>query len=276
MIKRTIGGRAIEKLNETGIRMFYRRETYRVLQEKMNWFNEYFHEFVLPNQVKNGAKLIGRWVTEENDEIVVMWEYPSFEEYLKIEERVLKDEMYKRAMEQLQQLGTLYEDFHQDFLKSTGIYCSPMQTVTVSGYITNEKDEVLLVQTYWRGDTWELPGGGVDVGETLDVALCREILEETGIKAILEGVTGVYSNGSTISIVFRGSSSGGNLRASAETKDVRFVKIDKSNVHHYIRRGKFISRVLDAMTGKCIPYEAFKVRPYELLKRIVNSESKGT
>lgn len=253
--------------------MFYRRETYRVLPEKMDGFNEYFHKFVLPNQVKNGAKLIGRWVTGGNDEIVVMWEYPSFEEYLKIEERVLKDDMYKRAMEQLQQVGTLYEDFHQDFLKPTGVYHSPKQSVTVSGFITNEKEEVLLVQTYWRADTWELPGGGVDEGETLDAALCREIYEETGIEVRLQGVTGVYSNGGTISIVFRGLCIGGDLRTSTETKDVRFVKIDKNNVGHYIRRGKSVPRVLDAMIGNCIPYEAFKVRPYELLRRFGDSET---
>ncbi len=253
--------------------MFYRRETYRVRLGKMNEFNKYFHEFVLPYQVKSGARLIGRWVTEDDGKIIVMWEYPSFEEYLKIEERVLKDDMYRLAEEQLRKIGPLFEDFHQDFLKSTGINNSPKQSVTVSGYITNEKGEVLLVQTYWRADTWELPGGGVDEGETLDVALYREILEETGIEVNLEGVTGIYSNGSTISIVFRGSFAGGELRVSDETKDVRFVKIDKTNVSDFIRRGKFIPRVLDAMTGNCIPYEAFKVRPYELLNRIGNSES---
>lgn len=253
--------------------MFYRRETYRVRPEKLHELNEFFHKYVLSNQVKNGAKLIGRWVTEENDEVVVMWEYPSFEEYLKIEERVLKDDMYKLAEEQLRKIGPLYVDFSQDFLKPAGIYHSQKQSVTVCGYITNDKSEVLLVRTFWRADTWELPGGGVDAGETLDVALCREIFEETGIEVTLQGVTGVYSNGSTISIVFRGSCVGGELRVSEETKDVRFVKINKTNVHHYIRRGKFIPRVLDAMTGNCIPYEAFKVRPYEGLNRIGDNES---
>ncbi len=193
--------------------MFYRRETFRVHPEKLKLLNEYFHEFVLPNQVKNGARLIGRWVTEGNNEVTVMWEYPSFEEYFKIEERVLKDEMYRLAEEKLRNIGPLYEDFSQDFLKSTGIYNLPKQSVTVSGYITNEKNEVLLIQTYWR-----------------------------------------YA--------------GGELRVSNETKDVRFVKINKTNIHHYIRRRKLIPRVLDAMTGNCIPYEAFKVRPYELIKRL--------
>ncbi|WP_413310119.1 NUDIX hydrolase [Bacillus sp. 1P10SD] len=140
--------------------------------------------------------------------------------------------------------------------------------MTVSGYITNEKEETLLVKTFWRADTWELPGGGVDSGETLDLALCREIFEETGITVKLLGVTGVYSNGSTVSIVFHGKSTGGVLQTSEETQDVRFVNLDSSNVHQYIKRGKFIPRVLDAMKGHSIPFEAFKVRPYELMKRL--------
>jgi 8-oxo-dGTP diphosphatase len=139
----------------------------------------------------------------------------------------------------------------------------------VSGYITNEREETLLIQTYWRPDTWELPEGGVDEGETLDVALCREILEETGIEVLLQGVAGVYSNGSTISIIFRRISTGGQLTmTSHEIKDVRFVKLDASMVGHYIKRKKFIPRVLDALKEVCVPFESFKVRPYELVKRM--------
>jgi 8-oxo-dGTP diphosphatase len=248
--------------------MIYKRKTYRVLPEKVSEFNQFFDEYLLPNQLKNGAKLIGRWVTETKDEIIELWGYPSYEEYLKIEERVRKDEMHQRAQSQLQKLGNLYLDNRQDFLESTGTYSFPKHTVTVSGYITNEQQETLLVKTYWRSDTWELPGGAVDEGETLDSALCREIFEETGIYVKLLGVTGVYSNGSTVSVVFRGEYNGGNLKTSTETKDVRFLKIDSSNVMQYITRPKFRSRVLDAMKGCCIPYEAFKVRPYELLERL--------
>jgi ADP-ribose pyrophosphatase YjhB (NUDIX family) len=248
--------------------MFYRREIITVTPDKVSEFNEFFNEYLLPNQQKNGAKLIGRWVTIDQDEIIALWEYPSYEEFIKIEDRVRRDEMSKRAQTQLAKVGRLYLETRQDFLTSTGPYSPQKQFVTVSGYITNEKNEVLLVKTFWRSDTWELPGGGVDDGETLDAALCREILEETGIQVKLLGITGVYSNGSTVSVVFRGKSIGGALRTSTETKEVRFVKIDSSNVLKYIIRGKFIPRVLDAMKGDCIPYEAFSVRPYRLVERI--------
>ena len=258
--------------NEVRRNMFYIRETFQVLPEKVSDFNKFFYEYLYPNYLKNGSKLIGRWVTVSEEEIIAIWEYPSYEEYVKIEERVLSDEMHQRAQSQLQKLGKLFLDIRKDFLTSTGAYSSPKQTVTVSGYITNEKNETLLVKTFWRADTWELPGGGVDDGETLDVALCREIVEETGIIVKLQGVSGVYSNGSTVSIVFLGKSIGGNPKTSNETKDVRFIKINLGNVKQYIKRGKFIPRVLDAMKGKCIPHEAFKVRPFELLERLNGNE----
>ncbi|WP_227938067.1 NUDIX domain-containing protein [Alkalihalobacillus deserti] len=248
--------------------MFYRRETFKIRPEKVTKFNDYFNEYLVPNQIKNGAKLIGCWLTDTKNEILALWEYPSYEEFIKIEKRVLKDEKHEKAQSQLFKLGKPFLETRQDFLTSTGDYIPQKQNIAVSGYITNDKNETLLIKTYWRSDTWELPGGGIDEGETLDIALCREILEETGIEVKLDGVTGVYSNGNTVSIVFRGEYIGGNLKTSSETQYVRFVKIDSSNVLSYITRGKFIPRVLDAMKGNCIPHEAFKVRPYGLIKRL--------
>ncbi len=255
--------------------MFCRREIYKISPGRIIECNTFFNEYVMPIQLKNGAKLIGRWITEEENEILTMWHYPSYDDYLKIEERVKKDELHQQAQAQLLKLGKLYLDSRQDFLTSTGIYHSPKQTVTVSGYITNEKGETLLVQTYWRSDTWELPGGGVEDGETLDVALRREIYEETGIDVELFGVTGVYSNGNTVSIVFHGKYIGGDVKTSDETQDVRFVKLDSLNVHQYITRGKFIPRILDALKGHSIPYESFKVRPYQLLERLQGKSAQG-
>ncbi|MFF2591437.1 NUDIX domain-containing protein [Peribacillus butanolivorans] len=248
--------------------MIYRRETYKVLPEKVSLFTGFFHAYLLPNQLKSGAKLVGRWITENKDEIITLWEYPSYEEYMKIEERVKKDEMHKQAQAQLKKSGNLYIESRQDFLVPTGSYHDPRHTVTVSGYITNEKGEALLVKTYWRADTWELPGGAVDEGETLDSALRREIFEETGIEVTLHGVSGVYSNGNTVSVVFLGKYSEGELKTSAETKEAGFFKIDLSNAGTYVTREKYKSRLKDAMTGKCIPYEAFKVRPYKLINRL--------
>ena len=55
----------------------------------------------------------------------------------------------------------------------------PMHTVAVGGFVTNVKNEVLLVKSPCRG--WKFPGGVVETGESLTQALIREIQEESGL-----------------------------------------------------------------------------------------------
>nr|WP_210418348.1 NUDIX domain-containing protein [Ruania zhangjianzhongii] len=39
----------------------------------------------------------------------------------------------------------------------------------------------------WYPDCWDLPGGHVQDGESPDAALCRELREELGVGAVIEG-----------------------------------------------------------------------------------------
>ena len=71
----------------------------------------------------------------------------------------------------------------------------PTHIVTAGGFVTNEKDEVLLVKdSSSRGRGWGFPGGQVENGESLPQALIREIKEESGITAEVINIVGIYSN----------------------------------------------------------------------------------
>jgi 8-oxo-dGTP diphosphatase len=59
----------------------------------------------------------------------------------------------------------------------------PDRPIVAVGAVIFDGRRVLLVQ---RGQeplrgAWSLPGGAVEIGETLDAALAREVLEETGL-----------------------------------------------------------------------------------------------
>ena len=44
------------------------------------------------------------------------------------------------------------------------------------------RDGKVLLSSQWDG--WDFPGGGIEMGETIDQAIIREIKEETGLAAI--------------------------------------------------------------------------------------------
>lgn len=67
----------------------------------------------------------------------------------------------------------------------------PVHLVSAAGIVYRD-GKVLLIRSERRG--WEFPGGLVEQGEAILDGLRREILEESGIVADPEAVTGVYQN----------------------------------------------------------------------------------
>src|SRR6266480_2356931 len=77
-------------------------------------------------------------------------------------------------------------------------------------------------------DWWNLPGGGMEVGETVDESLLREVAEETGLEVEIEQLVGVYSKPQKqeIVLVFRCHITGGTLTATEETRECRYFAPD--------------------------------------------------
>ena len=48
--------------------MFYRRKFYVVTNDFVEEFNNHFNKTNLPNQLSHGSRLIGRWMTPNDDD----------------------------------------------------------------------------------------------------------------------------------------------------------------------------------------------------------------
>lgn len=74
--------------------MFYRRKHYIIKNSFIETFNDHFNQTNLPNQLKHGTRLVGRWMRDQKDgttEVFAIWEYDSYEDYIAIETAIKTD-----------------------------------------------------------------------------------------------------------------------------------------------------------------------------------------
>jgi 8-oxo-dGTP pyrophosphatase MutT (NUDIX family) len=109
---------------------------------------------------------------------------------------------------------------------------------SVNVVVANDAGDVLMIRRT-DNDNWAVPGGAIDLGESVVEAGVRETLEETGIECRVTGLVGIYtdprhvilytSNGEArqeFSIVLTAVPVGGQPTPSDESSDVRWVPRD--------------------------------------------------
>jgi ADP-ribose pyrophosphatase YjhB (NUDIX family) len=108
----------------------------------------------------------------------------------------------------------------------------------VSVVVTDDAGRILLIRRS-DNDNWALPGGAMDIGESLGGAAVRETREETGIECEVTGLSGIYtdpahvilytSNGEVrqeFSIVLTARATSGQPTPSSESSEVRWITRD--------------------------------------------------
>ena len=104
----------------------------------------------------------------------------------------------------------------------------PKHRLAASVAVVNGDNEILLVKHWSRG--WEFPGGYVREGEPIKEAAIREVMEEAGIRVRLTKFCGMvqYVGRKTCTVQFLGTPEGGELLASDDALEARFVTVDQA------------------------------------------------
>ncbi len=105
---------------------------------------------------------------------------------------------------------------------------------SVAAIIRNGDGAVLLQRRSDNG-LWGLPGGSVEIGESVSVAIVREVREETGLVVEVDRLVGVYSEPSSQIFRYRDGNVvhyintlmtcrivGGNLQTCDESLELKF------------------------------------------------------
>lgn len=111
----------------------------------------------------------------------------------------------------------------------------PNSMVVAASALVTDSDGRVLLQRRADSGNWALPGGVMELGESLPDCARREVREETGLDIEITGLVGTYTdprhiiaytNGEVrqqFNICFMGQVIGGELRESDESIGLAFV-----------------------------------------------------
>ena len=116
--------------------------------------------------------------------------------------------------------------------------------------ITNKNDEILLVKANYGERGFGLPGGALELGETIHKALEREYLEEIGCKISVKYLSGVYYHSAFESqaFIFR-----------CEIRDEKEIKLSSEHSEFKYQSIEAMSLVQQHRINDCLNFNGFVV-----------------
>lgn len=109
--------------------------------------------------------------------------------------------------------------------------------VTAAMCIIYDKEKGILLEKRTDNGMWCVPGGALELGETLEEALRREVKEETSLDIfnpklfdVKAGVHMVYPNKDEVyytDVVYEINEYKGELKPDAESKELRWVPVNE-------------------------------------------------
>ena len=126
------------------------------------------------------------------------------------------------------------------------------------GAVIVQDGEVLIVKRKYDplAGQWSLPGGGVELGETLEESIVREMFEETGLRIEVGPVIEVFDRITRddkgdvqyhfVLVDYLCWPVGGELQAGSDVADARFI--DPAQLPAYkltVKANEVIARALD-------------------------------
>ncbi|HEX6075041.1 MAG TPA: NUDIX hydrolase [Micromonosporaceae bacterium] len=123
---------------------------------------------------------------------------------------------------------------------------APRHSVSVAAVITDDHGRVLVTQRRDNGK-WEPPGGILELEETIEDGLRREVREETGVEINPGRLTGVYKNTKlgVVALVFRTTISHGVPGPTDETQACEWWTPEQVTEH---MAETFAIRIHDALS----------------------------
>jgi 8-oxo-dGTP diphosphatase len=124
--------------------------------------------------------------------------------------------------------------FSRSFLQVSEVIDVETPKLTVDAVIVDSGRVVLIrrVNPPFK-DCWALPGGFVEVGETVEAACVREAREETSLDVEIVRLIGVFSDpkrdprGHTASAAYICRVGGGLLKGADDAKEARWFALEK-------------------------------------------------